>query len=257
MKIRHMSDLHLEFGPLTLQKVPADVLVLAGDIGVKTQGAEWALKVARDLDIPTVMIAGNHEHYAGHTERGSVQDVIHDCMEIAEKSGGMLHFLEKTYCVIDGVKFIGATMWTDFNLTGTQPQSMMKVRFGMNDYRKIVYGDDEFTPDDALAIHQSTIAYFKKELEDPDFLGKKVVISHHGPSIKSVAGRYAGDDYNAAYVSNLENFVAYSGASLWTHGHVHHSFDYMLGETRVRTNPRGYHGYEESEEFNPNLVTEI
>ncbi len=85
MKIRHMSDLHLEFGPLTLQKVPADVLILAGDIGVKTQGAVWALKVARDLDIPTVMIAGNHEHYAGHTERGSVQDVIHDCMEIAEK----------------------------------------------------------------------------------------------------------------------------------------------------------------------------
>jgi len=255
MKIRHMSDLHLEFGPLTLQKVPADVLVLAGDIGVKTQGAEWALKVARDLDIPAVMIAGNHEHYAGTEPDGDIQSVLSNCKEIAENSGGMLHFLENSSCIIDGVKFIGATMWTDFNLNGTQVQSMNKALFGMNDYRCICRNPigDAFTPDDALAMHN----YFKKELEDPDFLGKKVVISHHGPSIKSIAGRYAGDDYNAAYVSNLDNFVAYSGASLWTHGHVHYSFDYMLGETRVRTNPRGYHGYEESEEFNPNLVTEI
>ncbi len=76
-------------------------------------------------------------------------------------------------------------MWTDFNLTDTQPQSMMKARFGMNDYRNISYNDNEFTPDDALAEHIATITYFKNELEVP-FDGKKVVISHHGPQASSL-----------------------------------------------------------------------
>jgi hypothetical protein len=89
------------------------------------------------------------------------------------------------------------------------------------------------------------------------FGGPTVVMTHHAPSRRSIAGRYASDDLSPAFASDLEVLVAASRAALWQHGHVHDCFDYMLGKTRVRTNPRGYYGYELNPEFDPNLVIDI
>lgn len=55
---------------------------------------------------------------------------------------------------------------------------------------------------------------------------------------------------------------------LWLHGHVHDSFDYNVGRTRVIANPAGYllnrrfaqtrdEFKFENETFNPNLIVEI
>lgn len=63
-------------------------------------------------------------------------------------------------------------------------------------------------------------------------------MTHHGPHRNSVHPRYEDDPLNAAFVSDLTNLM--SGVDLWVHGHVHDSFDYMVGTCRVVANPRGY-----------------
>lgn len=255
MKIREMSDLHLEFGPLTLDPLDADVLVLAGDVGVFADGGEWAIQQANKLNIPVVMVAGNHEFYAGW--QGGDMESVYDRLNDLSAQIENFHFLQNASVVIKGVRFIGATLWTDFALNGDQNFAMVRAQEAMNDYYKITYRPmSKFLPRDALYEHMESRAFLEEEFAK-GFDGKTVVVTHHAPSAKSVHGRYANDRYNAAYVSNMEDMVEKSGASLWFHGHVHHSFDYMLGNTRVKTNPRGYHGHEVNPDWDPNMVVEI
>lgn len=255
MMVRLMSDLHLEFGPLTLEPAGEDVLVLAGDIGIATQGGEWALETGQRLGVPVVMIAGNHEFYDGHKPRGDMESVYADLHDLAAKSDGALTFLQNEAATIKGVRFVGSTMWTDFNLFGKQSAAMDAASWGMNDYRRInTTAQSDFSPRTALEQHQRARVFLG--LETGSTL-PTVVVTHHAPSRKSVAGRYARDDYSPAYASNLDDLVANSKAALWIHGHVHFSFDYKLGDTRIRTNPRGYFGHEENPEFDPSLVIEI
>lgn len=118
-KIRPMSDLHLEFGPLSLEPAGEDVIALAGDIGIFTDGVGWADEVARSLNVPVVMIAGNHEFYRNREHRNhSVVSTFAALSEAARKTAGRVMFLERGTAKIAGVRFIGATLWTDFNLFG-------------------------------------------------------------------------------------------------------------------------------------------
>ena len=256
--IRLMSDLHLEFGPLALHGGVEDVLVLAGDIGIFTDGIVWAEKQSHELGIPVVMIAGNHEFYQNTRHRGhsivSTLDALH---ETAAKTSGCVTFLERETATISGVRFIGATLWTDFNLFGNVARAKYAAKQGMNDYRLIDSSKaEEFHPDVAEREHMLSLAYIKNELDKP-FPGKTVVMTHHAPSRRSIAGRYARDEYSPAYASNLDALVEKSGAALWTHGHVHFTFKYMVGKTLVQTNPRGYYGYELNPDFDPSLTIDL
>ena len=85
-----------------------------------------------------------------------------------------------------------------------------------------------------------------------------VVVGHHTPSYQSIMGRYVGDKLNGAYASDLTDFIeTHPQIKLWTHGHIHNSADYMIGSTRILCNPRGYYGYEENENFKPEMVVEV
>ncbi len=259
MKIRIGSDYHLEFGPLELSPIGEDVMVLAGDIGVFLDGAAWARDYARRYDVPVVMIAGNHEFYRNrrqdtHTVRSTI-----DGLRIIANSEPLLHFLENDSVEIDGVIFVGCTLWTDFALQGQDDRARaMRVAYNaMNDYNLIRYSSDEpLTPRHTAQIHDESAAYLRGFLLPPA-AGNVVVLTHHLPSRRSIAGRYADSDYNSAYASNLDDLVEASGAALWVHGHTHVSNDYRIGAIRVVCNPRGYDRYELNPEFNPDLIVEI
>ena len=75
---------------------------------------------------------------------------------------------------------------------------------------------------------------------------KFVVIGHHSPSFQSVHEMYKTDTImNGGYSTRLDEFILdHPQIKLWTHGHTHHEFDYMIGSTRIKCNPRGYINYE-------------
>ena len=266
MKIQIASDLHLEFlrnlDPKERLIEPAegaDVLVLAGDI------ASGSKAVSMFKDWPTksvVFVSGNHEYYG--REIGDTQESMRD---EAEAAGINFHYLENQSVVIDGVRFLGATLWTDYRLNKemTQSQHMEHASARLNDHRRVYYIDEIFKAQDALEIHEESRAWLKTQLDEP-FAGKTVVVTHHGPHPLSTHPRYINEPLNAAFVSDLSELLP--GADLWIHGHVHDSFDYLVGRCRVVANPEGYftnlswlHSFSdcrfENPEFNRCLIVEV
>jgi DNA repair exonuclease SbcCD nuclease subunit len=257
-RIRVMSDLHLEFGPLDIVPAGEDVLVVAGDIGVYTDGAVWARSYARRHDIPVVIIAGNHEFYRNSERPAYTVESTLAALTAVANSEPLMTFLENDIAIVAGVTFIGCTLWTDFALNNDQPLAMARARQAMNDYNLIFQNEHErLTPRHALARHEFSVGILRERLRHRYPEGPIVVVTHHLPSSRSIAGRYANSEYNAAYASRLDDLVSESGAALWVHGHIHISQDYVIGGTRVVCNPRGYDGYELNPSFNPSLVVEI
>lgn len=241
MKIGILSDLHLPaYGMRPHPAQAGDVMILAGDISVGLGGIAWAETV---FTCPIIYVLGNHEYY------GQDMDALDSRMP-QRVAGTNITVLRDATTVIDGVRFIGATLWTDFELFGTPVVSAHFARSGMNDYRVIGKDGGALMPTDTRALHLASRAYLERTLAEP-FAGKTVVVTHHAPSLKSVAPRFKDDPFTPCFASDLESLVASSGAVLWIHGHVHDSADYTLGNTRVIANPKGYRGEERERETPP------
>jgi predicted phosphodiesterase len=232
MKIQIASDLHLEFTRrafpdfVPLVHTDADILVLAGDIDVSTR----AIERFAHYPIPVVYVHGNHEAY--HREYLSLASDM-----ATAAAGTQVHYLERETWTSGSVRFIGCCLWTDYALYSEPTTAMRMAQSMLTDHHVVRYGNQRFTPGQALDEHQASLAWLRETLAAP-FDGKTVVVTHHGVTQKSVHAKYADDPVAAAFVSELGELV--ERADLWVHGHVHDSFDYMVGSTRVIANPRGY-----------------
>jgi len=263
MKINVISDLHLDFADLTLPG--GDVLILSGDICE-------ARHLKRDMYNPdmvvlehertdqrpdryyrffeeecskyreVVMVMGNHEHYGFQYQKTYAH--------IARQLPANVTLLENETHTIDDVVFVGATLWTDMNKMDAL--TMFHMKSAMNDYRQVTMFNEaknvyhRLDPERTVADHYRS----KKFIEDTvtaDPNKKYVVVTHHAPSKASIKPKYAGDTLmNGAYSSDLSDIMLDNPQiRLWTHGHTHDVFDYMIGQTRVICNPRGYQNYEE------------
>lgn len=229
MKIQFFSDVHLEFGPAHLPLTDADVIVAAGDVNVGAQGVEWLKSTGK----PTVYVAGNHEYYGGDIER--VQAEIR-----AAVAGSAVRFLECDVAVIDGVRFLGTTLWTDF--MGEDPLLMAAMHEQMNDYYQITYQGRALTPQDLAAIHRASRGWLHDQLAR-SHPGPTVVVTHHAPLYASWRAN-PESEFKAAYCNNLEHLTSAPGIDLWVHGHVHARSDYRADRLHVVCNPRGYDGYQ-------------
>ncbi len=261
MRLWILSDLHIEQSLWDLPD-PApeyDVLVAPGDIhDPLSEGVRWLAERAKGR--PVIYVPGNHEWYA-HRLRFTVEEEAPRGQELADALG--VHLLQEAVAVIDGVRFLGTSLWTDYALFGHPAAAMHYARNGMNDHR-LIYPDGEgepLSPELALTWHESSLAWLEESLREP-FDGRTVVVTHHLPHPRSIHPRFADDALTPAFCSDLSEQVESSGAVLWVHGHTHESCDYLAGETRVVCNPKGYgpirHGGRyENTNFNPGLVVEI
>jgi 3',5'-cyclic AMP phosphodiesterase CpdA len=256
VKIRVLSDLHLENDqPELIPHADADLVVLAGDIHNHAEGLRWAAETF-DGAVPVVYVPGNHEYYDG--EFGALEAAMKD----AAASIDNVHFLNNAALVDPQGQWrvLGTTLWTDFDLFGTEEATRAAALAGaeraMLDYRGLIQvtwtaGNDEarsadlpdntprnLTPADTIALHQHAIAWLEAELKKP-FDGKTIVVTHHAPHRRSLAERYATDPVSAGFVNDLPALVR-EPVALWVHGHTHTPFDYVENTTRVVCNPRGY-----------------
>jgi predicted phosphodiesterase len=257
-KIRIMSDLHIEFGELGVPPTVADAVVLAGDVHVGAQAARWSLKLADRLGIPVVLVAGNHEHYnVARDPECCLPRNVELLRRAAAASGGSLVYLERQSAVVAGIRFVGCTLWTDFELFGDPAQWMGHAEIGMTDFHVInARPGERFTSNDARREFLAARRYLDEALAERCPM-PTVVVTHHLPSSRSVTPRFRTHPLTPAYASNLDDLVERSGAALWVHGHTHDSVDYAIGATRVVCNPRGYCGYELNPRFNAALAIEV
>lgn len=262
MRLWILSDLHIEQSDWDVPALPPpfDVLVAAGDIhDPASEGVRWL--AARAGGRPVVYVPGNHEWYAPAGEF-DVASETERARAAAHDLG--VHLLLDDAVIVDGVRFLGATLWTDYAFYRTRGRSMRIAGISMNDHRIIFpeSGAPPLTPEQALAWHRRSVAWLTDMLAPGRHDGPTVVVTHHLPHPRSVAPRFAGDPLNPAFVSDLSVLVETGGAALWVHGHAHDSFDYRAGATRIVCNPKGYgplrHGGRiENAAFDPLLTVEI
>lgn len=275
MIINLVSDTHLEFSDL---KLPGgDVLILAGDIcevknvkpenydpnGIMFNFEDRDKRPDRYIRFfreectkyrKVFYVMGNHEHYHGRFDRSA--DIIRSFLPYNAV------LLDNDVIEYQGVMFLGGTLWTDCN--NSDPLTVHALKDCMNDYRVVTnhYKDSntyyKLTPMETFKIHKKTLEYFKLMLlqnRDKPF----IVITHHAPSFMSVHEKYKKDRLmNGGYASELGDFILDNpNIKYWVHGHMHDSVDYMIGNTRILSNPRGYVGYESDNGFDVNFTFEV
>jgi len=253
MKLNILSDLHLNCGALEIPRNDADVVILAGDVARPKEAASWALGFAK----PVLYVPGNHEFYGGSIA-GAADELKQLC------AGTNIRVLNNDEVIIEGVRFLGTTLWTNFMLFGASEKRAAAVQQAlsfMRDFKKIHVDEGEqtpFTPAASAALFNIQAGWLEGKLSEP-YAGPTVVITHHAPSPKSIHPRFAGSLLNACFVSDAERLIDAGRARLWVHGHTHDSFDYLLNGTRVVCNPRGYAKDDVNENplFDPNFLVEI
>lgn len=252
MKLNILSDLHLGFGAMDWPVNDADTVVLAGDISRPREAVAWALR----LDKPVLYVPGNHEFYGGSID--ARLDELHRLCK-----GTNIQLLDNQECVMQGVRFLGTTLWTDFELFD-DPQQRAESRFEgerlVRDFSRIRSHEaapEAFTPDDSVRLFRSHSAWLASRIAI-DHAGPTVVITHHAPSRQSIHPRFADSLLNACFVSDAEHLMPADRVALWIHGHTHDSFDYRVNGTRVVCNPRGYAraGVNENPQFDSNFIVE-
>jgi Icc-related predicted phosphoesterase len=265
MKIALVSDVHLEFGDLDFENDSgADVLILGGDICVATDMAQrdpyntmgeqyrsnrfhafFERCCARFPHV--IFIVGNHEHYHG--------DFAKTVPHFKDVLGYLpnLHILEKETFVLDDITFIGGTLWTDMNRRDNR--TLHDISRMMNDFRCVDNTNKtedgrgwpgRFTTTDAANDHDAMVAFIDQTIA-ANPAGRYVVVGHHSPSRLSTHPKYQHQFImNGGYSSELDDFIQdRPQIKLWTHGHTHEDFDYMIAGCRILCNPRGYVNYEE------------
>ena len=248
MRLHVLSDLHLERAGFEVPAVDADVLVLAGDIANGIDGIEWAQSVAGGR--PVLYLAGNHEFY-GHDFPG----LITELHEAARGTG--VHVLEDGEVVLDGVRFLGCTLWSDFAFAGEDQvtHSMELCERIVNDYKMIRVGHQTLSAAHTRAVHEVSRGWLADRLEAAHD-GPTVVITHHAPLIRGEPPSAVLRAIAGAFASDLTPLMSGDRVPLWIYGHTHRAADTEHAGTRILSNPRGYPG-EPVEGFDPARVIEI
>lgn len=215
MKIHLLSDLHTEFGNRLPDPRPADVLVLAGDIGVGRHEVKRILNHYSPFYNHVFYVPGNHEYY------GSTMRELDDL----EVPGNVHAAINPIAIIIEGVKFIGASLWTDFH---DSPSSAMIAARMINDFRVI----KNFTVHDSIKLNKQ-----HKQFIEQNYEPGCVIVTHFLPSLECVAPQYKNSPANPYFANNLD---VKDYACDWLFGHTHNFMQKTVGKCKLHANPLGY-----------------
>ena len=264
-RIALLSDLHLEFysdkhissggGPIKHSDAleineQADAVVLAGDIHTGIAGIQWAQWAFPELQVLYVM--GNHEFYSRE-----VNETFRQCR--TQVMGSNVHLLEQEEVEIQGVRFLGTTLWTDFLANGSYEESKKAVGEGLNDFGdrgegfgKIRNGSRPFRTDDAEQWHYQARRWLAERLEEGP---PAVVVTHHGPHMEAQPPQFRGGRLAPGFTSDLTPLMG-AQAPLWICGHTHYCCDFEIDGTRIVANQAGY-PHEPVDGFDPLRIVEV
>ncbi len=264
MKIRLLSDLHLEGNKFYYEYAGEDLVVLAGDI--HTQGRHAFILDQIPSNVKVLMVAGNHEYY------GATFENVNEHLYNLQAEYHNFTYLENEHIIIDGINFFGGTMFTDMKLYGDSEEHVARASIlakqGIADFTWISKYNPTPADYDFETLHrfdrvwkvqdhidQHNIFVEKlQEFLDKTHLEKRVVISHFVPHPEGSHEMFKNSPLNPYFLCDMRKYMGWEG--LWLYGHTHTSKDMYQGDTRLVCNPHGY-GNENGSGFNKNLVLEI
>jgi len=246
MKIKFESDLHIDFGHGYIPNLKdVDVYCIAGDLAELKNCFNFIIKLAEKYpNTDIIYINGNHTFYHSYIEKA---DIFFSGIEAVHKN---FHYLNNNSVIINGIRFIGSTLWTSLN--NRSPIDMYDAGSSMNDFRLIRYknGALKFTPEYSTTLHKIAKEYIFKTLNESK--EPCVVITHHKPFLNS------NNFLDSAYGTELRGEIADCNNKpiIWASGHSHTFHDFIDDKTRYLCNPLGY-PHENNTGFNRDLVVNI
>ena len=242
MKYQIMSDLHIDYpGSHGIPPLApgVDVVIVAGDTRQGLVESIASLRRAYPSPTEIVMVAGNHElwskklSFEEHFDEGHAAAEVHD-----------VHLLENAVQVIRGVRILGATLWTDYELHGSdlREAAMRTAAVTMADHKRIKWTRDpwaRFRPAEARIMHFQSRTFFEEELAKPH-AGPSVCVSHHAMTLDAIAPAHQRSILSAAYASEMQPMIDRFQPDLVVTGHTHYGIDLKRGRTRMISNPAGY-----------------
>lgn len=234
-----LTDLHLEGSNMSQLRNPGwDYLVIAGDLSTENGLVDQFFSYKAPTDIPIIYIPGNHEF-----EGKRVDKALNDMRELLQPFENV-HFLYNESVIIDDIKFIGSTLWTNFELDGMEKvkENMDWAKQNVVDFTYIFTQKENgkyasITPQEMAKMCDDAIRFLDFELRHNPFDGEKVVVTHFAPHKNSIDPLYKRGN-SSYWVNNLEHLMGFS--RYWLHGHIHSSANYNIEGTDVICNPRGY-----------------
>lgn len=271
MRCHYLSDLHLESQEFPWQLPDGDVLVIAGDLChavrlAPTRADRYSEimreRVLRFADVArarfrhVLLVAGNHDHYDG---------VFGETVGLLRQHLPGITVLDDETVEIEGVRFFGATLWTDFNRRDARTMEGVRRKMGEYFFVKVQEATPDgsiirrkFRPEDAADACERAMAALRMAVSDSN--GKPlVVVTHHAPSLRGLNPLHRGNGADGAYASDLDAEIeTMSGIRYWVHGHTHIRKRYRIGETVVVSNARGFEGKDPSAlSFSPSVSFEL
>ncbi len=228
MQFELVSDLHLE-SQREMKVFPtrgSKVLVVAGDLNVGAANVYRDLVLYSNMYEHIVYVAGNHEYY------GTTLSDFNNQLRMLLVKHPNIHFLDNHYVDIDGVRFIGSTLWTNFRYN---PLAMMAAKVMISDFRVI----RAFSPEVSVKLFYQAKEFLKFAYESTQ--GPKVFVTHFLPATQCIHAKFAGENLINNYFSNdLGEWIEVLENTTWVYGHSHDPLITLIGDTKLHCNPLGY-----------------
>ena len=242
MKLQIASDIHREFGHSpNVPDVGADVLVLAGDIGMADdETVEWLRGLSGRYEA-VLYVPGNHEFY------GKDLDDANSFMNGMSAFGGY-EWMNNQAVQVGERRFVGSPLWANFC---HEPLSMFNAGRAINDFRRIRHGGGLMTPATMLDLHTEAVAFLTETVKPDD-----IVITHWPPTLMARNTGFPMDDIAKYFCADIPKVVASTRPELWICGHTHYNVDFMFGETRILSNQGGY-PHETIAGYDPGRIVEV
>lgn len=247
MKIALMSDIHAEFYRHETNWLPPlpdnpDVLVLAGDNHVGGQLIDFVARICDALpSTQIILIAGNHEFYRQYRLKtlAMYREVYANHKQV--------HFLENTSVDIEGIRFIGATLWTGFppHLSEYSQEEVMKyAKENVNDF-SLIADDTNVGKIEALTPERAKILFHESKNSISQMLmesipAKCVVVTHFPPLMRLIHPKFPIDKVSSYFTSDCQDLIETYQPAYWFYGHNHWSSQIALGKTQIFSNQFGY-----------------
>lgn len=255
MRIQILSDVHFDHGhvpPKLSSDASVDLIIVAGDISNGGYNIEKFFEyINLHTKVEVLVVLGNHDYYS---KNRTFEESVSFYKSVASYFDG-IHVLDREIFVKDGVRFLGTTLWTDYDDRRDEVSSIVS----MPCFRSIVKDSDEGSKrvfvdsTDIIDQYLMNVGFLEKNIDNSC---KNVVITHHIPTFNYVNPKFGKSSINGAFCTDLNNMIMDKNPDIWICGHTHDHFTGQIGNCRIYCNPWGY-PFEKSTGYVQNFEVEI